>query len=146
MPYGITVPGARFRSIPCETTTRDAQVGDGEGARFQTGFRIAASAFDRLRGLLFAPRSREALLLVRCNDIHTCGMKDPIDVAFIDKTGRVIAAQRGLAPMRRMRCRDAVATIERIAQAGPWLERGDRVGLEAMVRNRQIGCGKGGAL
>lgn len=134
MPNGVT-PHAE----------RGAAPGGGEAVRLRTGFHIAASMRDRLRGLLFARRGPESLLLVRCRDVHTCGMKGPIDVAFIDEDGVVLASYRAVGPTRRVRCRGAVATIERFAETGPWMEQGDRVGLEVRVRAREGERGKGDA-
>ena len=69
-----------------------------------------------------------ALLLAPCRDVHTIGMDRAIDLAFVDAEGRVVAACRGVEPGRRMRCRSAVATVERFAEDGKqWFEPGDRI-------------------
>ena len=64
----------------------------------------ADSGWERMRGLL--GRSKEdfppgkGLLLVPANSIHTIGMSFPIDVAYLDKTGRVIRLYHSLPPFR----------------------------------------------
>lgn len=95
---------------------------------------IACSAFSRLRGLLGRNDYANVLLLTPCNDVHTFGMKSAIDVAFIASDGTVIESYRKVGKRRRIRCRPATATLERIAVDSAWLERGDRVELKRLVR------------
>jgi uncharacterized membrane protein (UPF0127 family) len=75
---------------------------------------IARTRQDRRRGLLgraaFARGS--ALVLTPCNAIHTVGMRFPIDVAFVDKRGRVRHIVRKLGPSRISICLRAKTTIE----------------------------------
>lgn len=91
---------------------------------------IACGMLDRLRGLLGRDHLNGVLLLAPCNDIHTFGMRHPIDVAFLALDGTVLEVHRDVPPHRRLRCRAAVATIERFSHASPWLAAGDAVGLE----------------
>jgi uncharacterized membrane protein (UPF0127 family) len=64
----------------------------------------ADNGWARIRGLL--GRSKEqfpagkGLWLVPANSIHTIGMSFPIDVAYLDKTGRVIHLYHSLPPFR----------------------------------------------
>ena len=83
-------------------------------------------------GFCAAGPSEDALLLAPCRDIHTVGMRRPIDVAFVDKTGRVVEAHRAVGPLRRLRNASAAAVIERFAACGPWFQPGDRVGLSCV--------------
>jgi uncharacterized protein len=53
-----------------------AEVADGFGAR--------------RRGLLGRDRVEGALVLRRCRNVHTFGMRFPIDVAFCDEAGTVL--------------------------------------------------------
>ncbi len=48
--------------------------------------RVASSFFDRLKGLLGEDRlpDGETLWIERCKSIHTCFMRFPIDVVFVD--------------------------------------------------------------
>lgn len=91
--------------------------------------RVATGIAARAKGLLFSRPSSEALILLPCNDIHTVGMRCALDVAFIDRSGRVVASERGVRPMRRRRSRNAVAVIERFSSEDPWFEPGDEVAL-----------------
>jgi uncharacterized membrane protein (UPF0127 family) len=43
----------------------------------------------------------EGLLLRPCKAVHTWGMRYPIDVAFLDRSGRVVASYEGVGPNRR---------------------------------------------
>lgn len=62
--------------------------------------RIADSFFSRLRGLMFAPplRPNEAMLLRQCPSVHTCFMRAPIDVLYLDAQGTVTKCVSALKP------------------------------------------------
>ena len=64
--------------------------------------RLAHHFWTRLRGLIgrdeLAPD--ECLVLPNCNSVHTMFMSYPIDVAFVDDTGKVIATRSNLGPWR----------------------------------------------
>ena len=91
-----------------------------------TRFRLATSFFQRARGLLGTKASKEILLLLPCNDIHTVGMRYAIDVAFVDRRGTVVLARRDVVPGKRIVCKEAVAVLERSADAqSMWYECGD---------------------
>ena len=79
---------------------------DGDSDRRKV--RVLSRIAERLRGL-----------------IHTFGMKGPIDAAFIDAAGSVVAVHRRVMPGRRIRHADARMVVERPFQTGKWLERGD---------------------
>ena len=61
---------------------------------------VAGGARERARGLLGRDRLDGALLLPRCRSVHTMGMRFAIDVAFLDRRGRVVDL---VAPMRPWR-------------------------------------------
>ena len=106
--------------------------------------RVAATAFARARGLL--GRRPEwlgkdgVLLLAPCDNIHTFGMRCPIDVAFVDARGVVVASREALAPGRICGFRGAVAALERpspgvetacgLAGSERWFRVGDVIGME----------------
>lgn len=90
----------------------------------QTEVKLARTLFQRLSGLLFKDPGKP-LLLVRCSDIHTFGMRYSIDVAFFDREGRCVASERSLKPFRRRRYPDAVSVLERRAASDPWPRKGD---------------------
>jgi uncharacterized membrane protein (UPF0127 family) len=63
---------------------------------------VARTSAARRRGLLGRnelPRG-SALVISRCNAIHTIGMRFAIDVAFVDSGGRVKKIVTGLPPWR----------------------------------------------
>lgn len=88
---------------------------------------VLASAGQRMRGLMGgSPANRGAYaVLAPCRDIHTYGMDCAIDVAFVDATGVVVAAFRGVPPRKRLRKRRACLVAERLASEKPWFREGD---------------------
>jgi hypothetical protein len=62
----------------------------------------AGTSGERRRGLLGRERFEpgEGLYLAPCQWVHMFGMKFPIDVAFLDRRGRVLAMQHSLKPGR----------------------------------------------
>ena len=86
-------------------------------------FRVARGFFQRLRGLMFRGSeylgSYEVLMIPSCPCIHTFFVKEAIDIAFIDATGRVIDSVMGLRPRRLLYCRGAWAVLERFSGEGP---------------------------
>ncbi|MFN8028322.1 MAG: DUF192 domain-containing protein [Acidimicrobiia bacterium] len=51
---------------------------------------VAHTAKARRRGLLGRSDLDGALVLRPCRNVHTCGMRFPIDAAFCDASGRVL--------------------------------------------------------
>ena len=83
----------------------------------------------RLRGMLArpAPRPGEGLLLSPCRSVHMYGMRYPLDVAFLDNRGGVVASYPALPPGARTRWhRQAVHALE--LPAGTLASSGTRVG------------------
>lgn len=100
---------------------------------------LACTARRRARGLLFAAPSDRALVLLPCNDVHTVGMRRPLDIAFVDAGGTVLEAHRAVGPFRRLRNRRAEAVIERFSTCDdPWYEVGDRVGLTSLTERNPL--------
>jgi uncharacterized membrane protein (UPF0127 family) len=79
---------------------------------------VCESRFERGRGLLLRRRldNETALLLPRCNAVHTIGMHYWIDVIFCDERGRILTIRENLAPCRIARLRGACHVWE--VQAG----------------------------
>ena len=90
--------------------------------------RLAATTRARLRGLLGRPPSPTPLLLVPARSVHTCGMRRPIDVVFLDADLRVVRVVAGLRPWRVAGARNAVAALEMVAGSSD-LRPGDRLTL-----------------
>ncbi len=63
---------------------------------------VADTARSRSRGLLGSDgwEGRDGMLLEPCRNVHTFGMRYPIDVAFLDREGRVLRVVHGLRPGR----------------------------------------------
>lgn len=103
---------------------------EGDGAFFP-GLSIiwATSLFGRLRGLLGREGFEGLCFIVPCDDIHTFGLKKPIDAAFVGADGRVLSVRRNMPPLRRKRIRGAAFVVERFAREGTWLQPGDVLGL-----------------
>jgi uncharacterized membrane protein (UPF0127 family) len=99
-----------------------------------------ASAFDsasRRQGLLgrngLAPG--DALVLAPCASVHTAFMRFPLDLIFLDRSGRVLKASRDVRPWRIRAAWRAFAVVELAAGS---LERsgtsvGDVVTLRPIV-------------
>lgn len=91
----------------------------------------AASAWERTRGLLGRPqlRSGEGMLIRRCGMVHTLGMAYALDLAFLDKAGRVRKLVRGLVPARMAGSLSACATLEMAPGTldAIGLQQGDRI-------------------
>jgi hypothetical protein len=91
----------------------------------------ARSAWERLRGLLGRRplAGDEALLLERCASVHTFGMGYPIDLAFLDREGRVLRIVAAVKPRRVALRPGARATLEMAAGAAAalGLRPGDRL-------------------
>ncbi|MDA8337073.1 MAG: DUF192 domain-containing protein [Peptococcaceae bacterium] len=73
--------------------------------------KVAGTTASRLRGLIGADGA-QALLLPRCNWIHTWFMSYPIDVYYLDQRGGIVRQVR-LTPWK-LTCpvRGAVAVLE----------------------------------
>jgi uncharacterized protein len=83
----------------------------------------------RLRGMLGrpVPSLGEGLLLTPCRSIHMIGMRCPLDVAFLDGSGAVLATHRSISPGWRARGHPkAIHTLE--LAAGALEESGTTVG------------------
>jgi uncharacterized protein len=73
-----------------------------EGGDVLASAEIAQGIRDRTQGLLGCRDSAEvtgALVLRPCRQVHTLGMRFPIDVAFCDRSG-VVLRTRTVAPWR----------------------------------------------
>ncbi len=75
----------------------------GEARPLADRARVAERFWQRARGLLGRPllAEGEGLVIRPCKAVHTWGMGQPIDVAFLDPGGRVVASYEALAPNRR---------------------------------------------
>lgn len=94
----------------------------------ETRFRILAGTIQRMRGLLLTGPDACPVVLMRCASVHTVGMGYPLDLAFVDEGGEVLAAHRGVPPGRVVTHAGAFCVFER-PEAGDeaWFRAGERV-------------------
>jgi uncharacterized membrane protein (UPF0127 family) len=93
---------------------------------------VAESRSERRRGLIGERDPEFALVLPKCQWVHTIGMRCALDVAYLDDESRVVKMQR-LAPLRLpMPVREARTVVE--AKAGSFERWGLRVGDVVEVR------------
>jgi uncharacterized protein len=96
---------------------------------------VADRWWTRLTGLLFRPHLRqgEGLLLKPCRAVHTCGMRYPIDVAYLDADGAIVGLWHEVPPGLRLPwCRAAASVLELPARtfAATGAQVGDLVRME----------------
>jgi uncharacterized membrane protein (UPF0127 family) len=90
-------------------------VQNGTGVPIGSRVAVADSWWRRFRGLLARPplMRGEGLLLLECRSVHTVGMSQSIDVAFLDGEGRVVRGIAHLGPWRvGLGGTEAVHTLE----------------------------------
>ena len=63
---------------------------------------VAETLAERLRGLIGRDglEPGKGMLITRCNCIHTCFMRFPIDATFLDRRGAVVKTVRNIRPWR----------------------------------------------
>jgi len=63
---------------------------------------VARSFLQRAKGLLGRSGLEKGtgMLILKCNCIHTCFMRFPIDAVFLDHKGEVVKTVRGIRPWR----------------------------------------------
>lgn len=113
-----------MKTLKVVNATRGSVLGDRVG--------LADRFLSRLRGLIGRGRldEGEGLLLVPCRAVHMYGMAYPIDVAFADRGGEIVALYRGLAPGARTKWHGAARVALELPSgslAGTGTRIGDRV-------------------
>lgn len=93
---------------------------------------LATTAKERLCGLLFTDPDNVTRLLIPCHDVHTFGMRYPLDIAFISREGEVLDVHRNVSTMRRIKNKDASLVAERFSRSGDWLKTGDVIRIGAV--------------
>jgi uncharacterized membrane protein (UPF0127 family) len=88
---------------------------------------VAERLADRLRGLLGREwlARRHALWIRPCRLVHTFGMREPIDLVFVDRYGRIVRVDAGVMPRRMRGCLAAHGVLELTAGSAR------RLGLDA---------------
>lgn len=96
---------------------------------------VAATFRSRLRGLLGTdalPR-HHALLLTSTRSVHTLGMRMPLDLVWVDRSGGVVGLDEGVVPGQHRRCRAAWGVLEVASGSGPRFAALAREGAVAMM-------------
>ena len=92
---------------------------------------LVRSTLGRLKGLLGTSAcdvGGTVVALVPCRAIHTFGMRYPIDVAFFDRCGMIVVAERSVECGRfRTGGRSAYGVLERAASTSEWFSEGQSV-------------------
>ena len=75
---------------------------------------VASGLESRLLGLAFLSRERAGpgLLIPRCRSVHTFGMRFPLDLVFLDASGREIRRVASVGPGRLVREQRAESVLE----------------------------------
>jgi uncharacterized membrane protein (UPF0127 family) len=78
---------------------------------------LAGTHWSRFRGLMWTDaasfKSGQGLWIVPCHGVHTFAMRFPIDVAYLDRSGRVVHIEKQLKPWRIAPVRSkAVSVLE----------------------------------
>jgi hypothetical protein len=94
-------------------------VNERTGCVLASNVEVANTSKARRKGLLGRDglASDAALVISRCNAVHTIGMRFPIDIAFVDSRGQVRKIVRDLPPWRMAVSPFASAVIEFAAGA-----------------------------
>ena len=103
-------PGHRSSSIRARNSNERLLPNNGSPSKWTLdvcgdvhSLELATTARDRLKGLLFTDPDDVTRLLIPCHDVHTYGMRYPLDIAFISRDGVVLDVHRNVAASRRMR-------------------------------------------
>ncbi len=95
---------------------------------------FAVGPFARAQGLLHKEGFGGVLLIAPCKDVHTVGIRQPIDIAFVDARGLVLEAYRSVGPFKRLKCSGAACVMERFSRCTtPWPTAGERIVLSSLA-------------
>lgn len=82
----------------------------------------ATGFFQRLLGLMGKPPPGYALLLSPCRSIHTCFMRFPIDVIFLDRNLTIVKISRRLPPWRLALGTPSATSVIEIPAGNPLID------------------------
>lgn len=92
---------------------------------WQPAHLVVAERFcDRLLGMTVRPPVTAgglplAMAFPRCASVHTCFMRYPLDVVFIDRGGDILRVCESVVPWRLLSCAGAFAALERASLISP---------------------------
>jgi|SRR5271165_4263942 len=85
-----------------------------------TELRIARTHWTRFRGLMATDaaqfRSGQGLWIAPCRGVHTCAMRFPIDVVYLDRERVIVHIEEGLQPWRFAAIRISAASVLELPQ------------------------------
>ena len=89
--------------------------------------KIATGFLGRAKGLLgrSSMAEDEALVFLKCNSVHTIGMKFAIDVIFLDRENTVLKIANSVKPFKFPLCLKAKTVVE--ARSGACIDKGIKV-------------------
>lgn len=72
------------------------------GREISSKMKYARSFFERTKGLMFISHMKgfDSLLIERCNSVHNCFVKFPIDLIFLNDDFKVIKVIHNFKPWR----------------------------------------------
>lgn len=72
------------------------------GYQLAANAKIASSFLERLKGLMFISEMRDfdALLIEKCNSVHNCFVRFPIDLIFLNREFEVVKIVKNFKPWR----------------------------------------------
>lgn len=74
---------------------------------------IARGFMQRFLGLIpYAENGAPVFVIPKCRSVHTCFMRFPIDIIFVDRNGKIVKNIQNVSPFRFLRCPKAEAVIE----------------------------------
>ena len=101
-----------------------------------SSLKTASSFFSRLQGLMFTKEmiDMDGLLIEDCKSIHTCFMRFPIDVFFMNKSNEIVKIIRNMKPWRMSSFYfNASQVIETMPNADEgYLQEGDKLELRCL--------------
>ena len=72
----------------------------------------------------------ETLVIAPCKSIHTFGMREPLDIAFVDAYGFVLSVHNAVPPARLQKNTNAAIVLERRSRfSTPWYHPGQTLTL-----------------
>ena len=73
---------------------------------------IAQSFWQRFRGLMLTSPQTAPLFIPRCRSVHTCFMRYPLDLVWIDSEHQVVRIDKRVQPWRARTCLQAAGVVE----------------------------------
>jgi hypothetical protein len=115
-------------------------IGRSDGRTILDRLLVADGYWSRFVGLQFRRPLpiNSGLLLVPCPAIHTCFVRFPLDLIWLDRNGRVVELRRNVAPWRTASGpKGTIAVVETICNAA-MIERGESLIVEPIGPSHEL--------